>query len=81
MGTRESRVACGHLRPEAALGFAHRVGVMGNSQEVIWKHYAHAFEQAEHATAVKMVDAIMEARSGGLKKDSAGEKAPLGKAA
>jgi hypothetical protein len=54
---------------------------MGNSAPVVWDHYAHAFEQQEHATAVKVVDAISEARSDVLKTYSAGKSAPRGKAA
>jgi len=46
---------------------------MGNSPPVVWDHYAHAFEQQNHATAVKMVDAISDARSPVLKTCSAAE--------
>ena len=54
---------------------------MGNSPDVIWKHYAHAFDQAEHATAEKMVDAIEETRRTVLKTYSPPKKQRQKKAA
>jgi len=47
---------------------------MGNSPDVVWKHYAHAFEQSEHATAEKMVDSIEAARRDVLKTYSPARK-------